>query len=173
VGAKVIRTETADRSGIPWRIAYLFFISIILLATQTASSKAADVQALTKILAAAFIADQTVFMCTLENRSFAQQTAGPRGTSRDYLEHIKEEVLSSVPALEARRIIVGAAEITRTVGRSQARSFSPNYPDVPAAALRNWCESEGTRIVRDFMAKHDTDHENFLSAVAEAKRPTM
>ena len=148
-------------------------MSIIFLTSQTASSKAADIQALTKILAAAFIADQTVFMCTLENRSFARQTAGPRGTSSDYLEHIKGEVLSSIPALEARRIIIGAADITRTVGLSQARSLSPNYPDVPPAALRNWCESEGARIVRDFMAKHDGDHEMFLNEVAEAKRPTM
>jgi len=148
-------------------------MSIILLTSQAATSKAADEQALTKMLAAAFIADQTVFMCTLENTSFAQQTAGPRGTSRDYVEHIKEEVLSSIPALEARRIIIGAADITRTVGRSQARTFSPNYPDFTVPALQNWCESEGARIVRDFMAKHDADHEKFLSEVAEAKRPAM
>ena len=145
----------------------------MLLGVQTVSPRASDVQALSNMLSAAFIADQTVVMCTLENRSFAQETAGPRGSSRDYVEHVKQELLSSVPPLEARQIIVDAAEITRTVGRSQVRQFSPGAPDSPATTLRSWCESEGARIVRDFMANHDRDHEKFLSEAAEAKRPTM
>jgi len=156
---------------IPW-IA-LLVISATTLTLQTVSSKATDVGALAKILAAASIADQTVFMCTLENRSFAQLTAGPRGTSQDYLEHVKKEVLSSIPPLEARQIIVEAAEITRTVGRSQIPAISASGPADASSALRNWCESEGVRIVRNFMAKHDGDHEKFLSEVAEAKRPAM
>jgi hypothetical protein len=161
------------RSPVSARIAYLFMASIMLLGLQTVSPKASDIQTLSKMLSAAFIADQTVVICTLENRSFAQETAGPRGTSRDYVEHIKQELLSSLPPLEARQIIVGAAEITRTVGRSQVRQFSPSAPDISAMTLRSWCESEGARIVRDFMANHDRDHEKFLSEVAEAKRPTM
>ena len=155
---------------IPW-IA-LLVISATTLTLQAISAKATDVGALAKILAAASIADQTVFMCTLENRSFAQLTAGPRGTSQDYLEHVKKEVLSSIPPLEARQIIVEAAEITRTVGRSQIPAISASGP-ADISALRNWCESEGVRIVRNFTAKHDGDHEKFLSEVAEAKRPAM
>jgi hypothetical protein len=162
-----------DRRSIPSRISSLALMSLSLLILYAASAKASDEKALAKILADAFIADQVVFMCTLEVGLFAEQTKGPRGTSRDYAEHVKEEVLSGIPALEARRIIIGAAEITRTVGRSQARKFSPNYPDIPAAALRNWCETEGIGIVRALMAKHDRDHEKFLSEIAEAKRPTM
>jgi hypothetical protein len=155
---------------IPW-IA-LLVISATTLMLQAVSAKATDVGALAKILAAASIADQTVFMCTLENRSFAQLTAGPLGTSQDYLEHVKKEVLGSIPPLEARRIIVEAAEITRTVGRGQIPAISASGP-ADISALRNWCESEGVRIVRNFMAKHDGDHERFLSEVAEAKRPAM
>jgi hypothetical protein len=45
-------------------------------------------------------------------------------------------------------------------------------PDASLLALRNWCEGEGVRIVRDFMAKHDAEHERFLNEVAKAKRPT-
>jgi len=145
----------------------------MLLGLQTVSPRASDVQALSNMLSAAFIADQTVVMCTLENRSFAQETAGPRGSSRDYVEHVKQELLSSVPPLEARQIIVDAAEITRTAGRRQVRQFSPSAPDIPAMTLRGWCESEGARIVGDFMANHDRNHEKFLSEAAEAKRPAM
>ena len=152
---------------IPW-IA-LLVISATTLTLQAVSAKATDMGALAKILAAASIADQTVFMCTLENRSFAQLTAGPRGTSQDYLEHVKKEVLSSIPPLEARQIIVEAAEITRTVGRSQIPAISASGPDT-VFALRNWCETEGVRIVHNFMEDHDGNHEKFLSAVAEAKR---
>jgi hypothetical protein len=125
------------------------------------------------MLADAFIADQAVFMCTLEIASFAQQTAGPRGTSSDYVEHVKGELLSSLPLEEARQVIVGAAEITRSVGRNQARSFSPNYPDIPARALRNWCEGEGMKIVHGFMMNHDVNHDRFLNEAADAKRPMM
>ena len=171
MGAKA--TSTRRRRAIPPRIAYLFMASVMLLGLQTVNPKASDVQTLSKMLSAAFIADQTVIMCTLENRLFAEETAGPRGTSRDYVEHIKQELLSSVPPLEARRVIVDAAEITRAVGRSQVRQFSPSAPDIPAMTLRSWCESEGARIVRDFMANHDRDHQKFLSEAAEAKRPTM
>jgi hypothetical protein len=127
--------------------------------------------ALSKKLAAAFIADQVVFMCTFEIASFAQETAGPRGTTRDYLEHVKVEVLSGVPPHEARRVVRRAAEITRETGHNQARTFSPNYPDVPAGALRHWCDTEGRAIVREFMINHDRDHEKFLSELAKDKRP--
>jgi hypothetical protein len=68
---------------------------------------------------------------------------------------------------------VDAAEITRTVGRRQVRQFSPSAPGIPAMTFRGWCESEGARIVRDFMANHDRNHDKFLSEAAEAKRPTM
>lgn len=151
----------------------LIFMSAVLLMLQTASPKASDVQALTKILASAFVADQVVFMCTLEIKSFAQQTAGPLGTSQDYLEQIKTEVLTGISPLEARRIVVGAADIARETGRNQARTFSPNYPDIPAAGLRNWCQTKGIAIVREFMTKHDENPEKFHSEIAEAKRPMM
>ena len=121
--------ESYEKSGsrtIP-SIAVLV-ISATMLTLQAVSAKANDAGALAKILAVAFIADQTVFMCTLENRSFAQLTAGPLGTSQDYLEHVKKEVLSSIPLLEARQIIVEAAEITRTVGRSQIRRSQQAIP---------------------------------------------
>jgi hypothetical protein len=162
--------KTVAQRAIPWIV--LLVISATMLMLQ-ADAKASDVGALEKMLAAASIADQTVFMCTLENRSFAQQTAGPRGTSQDYLEHVKKEVLSSIPPLEARQIIVDAAEITRTVGRRQLPAISASGPADTIFALRNWCETEGVRIVRNFMEDHDRNHEKFLSAVAEAKRPAM
>jgi hypothetical protein len=53
------------------------------------------------------------------------------------------------------------------------KEFSPNYPDIPAFALRRWCNSDSASLVRDFMAKHDSDHDKFLKEIAEAKRPTM
>jgi hypothetical protein len=162
VNAKTARSKTADRRRNLSRISNLALMSLTLLVLQVASVRASDEKTLARILADAFIADQVVFMCTLEDGSFAKKTAGLLGTSRDYVEHIREEVLSGIPALEATRIIVGAADITRTVGRSQARKFSPNYPDIPAPALRKWCETDGTGIVRALMAKHDQDHEKFL-----------
>jgi hypothetical protein len=139
----------------------------------TGGSGASDVEALTSLLAEAFIADQTVFMCALEFPAFVQETAGPRGTSRDYREHVREEILSSLSPVEANRLIVGAAEIAREAGCRQARTFSPNYPDIPAAALRTWCDTDGRGVVRAFMAKHDNDQIKFLSAIAQAKRPAM
>jgi hypothetical protein len=148
-------------------------MSTVLMSLQAACAKASDTEALSKILAAAFIADQTVLICSLDNPSFSRQTAGPRGTSRDYLEHIKPEILSSIPLLEARQIVIAAANITRNVGRSQVKQLSPKYPDTPALALKKWCNSDGIGIVRDFMAKHDSDHEQFLKEIAESKRPAM
>jgi hypothetical protein len=136
-------------------------------------SLAADAAALSNKLAAASIADQVVFMCTFEIHNFAQETAGARGTARDYLDHVRAEVLSSIPTLEAQRIILRAAEITRETGHNQGRRISPNYPDVPAGALGKWCHSEGRVIVQEFMANHDRNHEKFLSELAEDKRPAM
>jgi hypothetical protein len=144
---------------------------MILLPVRPGTSSASNVVALSEKLAAAFIADPVVFMCTLEIHTFAQETAGPRGTTRDYLKHVRTEVLTSIPPSEAKRIVIGAAEITRETGRNQARTFSPNYPDVPAGALRHWCDTEGRVIVREFMANHDRNHERFLSELAENKRP--
>jgi len=170
MGAGTKRTSESGRCNSSRRVARLFSIGSTVLVLQVASSMASDMDALSKMLASAFIADQTVFMCTFENTAFATQTAGGRGTSRDYLEHVKKEVLNDIPLQEARQIIVGAANIARAAGHSQIKEISPNDSNV---ALRNWCESEGVRIVRDFMAKHDVEHEKFLREVAEAKRPLM
>ena len=74
--------------------------------------------------AAAFIADQVAFMCTFEIPSFALETARARGTTRDYLDHVRADVLSSIPPLEAKRIVLRAAEVTRETGRNEARVFS-------------------------------------------------
>jgi len=161
---------TKARSGKSLRIGILTLLAIMLFTARP--GQASDIESLATKLAAALIADQTVFLCTLEYPSFARDTAGPRGTSRDYVEHIKAELLRGVPALEVRRIVVAAANLTRETGRRQAHAFSPNYPDIPAAALRRWCASEGSRAVRDFMASHDQDHTKFLDEVADAKRPT-
>jgi len=149
----------------------VLLLSLVCLGCPAGSCEASDIDALTKKLAAASIADQVVFMCTLEFPAFVTETAGPRGTTRNYLDHIREELLSSIPPEEARRIVIGAANITRETGRSQARQFSPNYPDAPAAGLRKWCDTEGRAIVKDFMANHDKNHEKFLSEVAKEKLP--
>ena len=145
----------------------------ILLVLQAAGAKAADVEALSRMLASAFVADQTVFICSLDGTSFARQTAGPLGTSRDYLKHIRAEISDSIPPQEARRIVIAAANIARNVGRSQVKVFSPNYPDIPALALRRWCDTDGASAVREFMAEHDSDHDRFLKRISAAKRPTM
>jgi hypothetical protein len=92
------RTSESDRSNPSGRIAGFFFIGATALVLQVAGSMASDIDALSKKLASAFIANQTVVMCTLENTAFAKQTAGGRGTSRDYLEHVKKEVLSDIPS---------------------------------------------------------------------------
>jgi hypothetical protein len=146
-------------------------MGMILLQVRPGTSSASDVVSLSKKLAAAFIADQVIFMCTLEIVSFAQETAGRRGTTRYYLEHLSAEVLSGVPPFEARRVVKGAVEITRETGRKQARTFSPNYPDVPAGALRHWCDNEGRVILREFMTNHDRNHERFLRELAKHQRP--
>jgi hypothetical protein len=148
-------------------------LGAILFVLQAAVVKAADVDALSRMLASALIADQTVVLCTVDNPLFARQTAGPLGTSRDYLEHIRAEILSSVAPQEARQIVVAAADITRSVGRSQVRAFSSNYPNIPALPLRRWCDTDGAGLVREFMVNHDSDHDNFLKKIADAKRPTM
>jgi hypothetical protein len=172
MSSKTISKPT-DRPSILGRISDILCVGAILFALQAAGAKAANVEALSRMLAAAFIADQTVVLCTVDNPLFARQTAGPLGTSRDYLEHVRAEILSSIPPREARRIVVAAADITRRVGLSQVRAFSPNYPDIPALTLRRWCDTDGTGLVREFIAKHDSDHDQFLKEIADAKRPTM
>src|SRR5262249_7121033 len=109
----------ADCPNVLWRIADILCVGAILFALQAGAAKAADVEALSRMLASAFVADQTVFICSLDGTPFARQTAGPLGTSRDYLKHIRAEILDSIPPQEARRIVIAAANIARDIGRGQ------------------------------------------------------
>jgi hypothetical protein len=59
------RSKPADHRGIVERITDLLCVSAILLAFPAAGAKASDTETLSKMLAAAFIADQTVFLCSL------------------------------------------------------------------------------------------------------------
>ena len=73
-------------------------------------------------------------MCTLEISSFAQETAGPLARSGDYLAHVKEEVLSSIPLEEAGKSLFAQRTSHGKRGVAKPRLLA-ELPDIPALAL--------------------------------------
>jgi hypothetical protein len=75
--------------------------AVFLVVTLAAPAISKDFGILTRILCAAFLAEQGVALCTVADPAFASETSGPRGYMRDYATHVKAEVTAGLNETEA------------------------------------------------------------------------
>jgi hypothetical protein len=89
------------------------FLSVML--ASPAISK--DFGILTRILYAAFLAEQGAAVCIAADPAFASETSGPMGNMRDYAQHIKVEVTAGLNETDTLSLLKSAAD--RAKGEAQ------------------------------------------------------
>jgi hypothetical protein len=83
---------------------------VFLLAMLASSAISKDFGILTRMLYAAFLAEQGVAVCTVADPAFASATSGPMGYMRNYVQRIKAEV---------------TAGLRKAIGGSQIKTHTP------------------------------------------------
>jgi hypothetical protein len=99
-------------------------VFLLVMLASPAISK--DSGILTRMLYAAFLAEQDVAVCIVADPAFASETSGPMGYMRDYAIHIKAEVTAGLNETETLSLLKSAADRAKA---AQADHFIRTLPD--------------------------------------------
>ena len=86
-----------------------------------------------------------------------------------FAEHVKQEVTTDLPELEAGEVRITAADAARNVTRHEMQLLGAKNGGVPAEALKRWCDRSAKHFITEIMAKHQEKHEEFERLVNAAK----
>jgi hypothetical protein len=142
---------------------------VFLLAMLVSPAISKDFGILTRMLYAAFLAEQGVAVCTVADPAFASETSGPIGYMRDYAQHIKVEVTAGLHETETFPLLKSAAGLAKAEVQQSLRSLSTEGPEIETARVARWCQTVVEPLVRQVIDTHDNDHAQIDQLLKEAK----
>lgn len=146
---------------------------VFLLFTLASPAISKDFGILTRMLYAAFLAEQGVALCTVADPAFASDTSGPMGYMRDYAQHVKAEVTAGLNETETLSLLKSAADRAKAEALQALRSLrteGPEGPEIETAQITRWCQTVVKPLVRQVIDTHDTDHVEIDQLIEEAKK---
>jgi hypothetical protein len=146
---------------------------VFLLFTLASPAISKDFGILTRMLCAAFLAEQGVALCTVADPAFASDTSGPMGYMRDYAQHVKAEVTAGLNETETLSLLKSAADRAKAEALQALRSLrteGPEGPEIETARITRWCQTVVKPLVRQVIDTHDTDHVEIDQLIEEAKK---
>jgi hypothetical protein len=145
-------------------------LAIVTSIVFLASAKAKDFDVLTRVLYAAYLADQANAFCSLSIPEFSSSHAGPLGDMRSYMFHIKMEVTSRLSASDALAVSVSAANAAREHMRAAFREIRANGDDLEPQRTRAWCRSIASPLITSVISTHDEHHKEIDEILEKAMR---
>ena len=121
---------------------------------------------LARLLIPAYIAQNFAGLCVGQNAQFLAGTV----VVRDFTQHVKQEITVDLPEAEAAQVRVMAADAARDVARKEMESIRGENFNVPADALRQWCEGSAKQFILEIVRQHSQKHGQFEMLTAAAKR---
>jgi hypothetical protein len=143
-------------------------VFLLFMLASPAISK--DFGILTRMLYAAFLAEQGVAVCIVADPSFASETSGPMGYMRDYAQHVKAEVTAGLNETETRSLLKSAAGLAKAEALQALRSLRPKGPEIETARVTRWCHTGVTPFVRQVIDMHDNHHTQIYQLLEQAKK---
>jgi hypothetical protein len=146
-------------------------VFLLVMLVSPAISKESGI--LTRMLYAAFLAQQGVALCTVADPAFASETSGPMGNMRDYAQHVKAEVTAGLNETETRLLLKSAAGLAKAEALQALRSLrteGPEGPEIETARITRWCQTVVKPFIRQVIDTHDTDHVEIDQLLEEAKK---
>lgn len=149
-----------------WRTASLL-LAAVLCPLRAAS--ASDAESLSKLLLPVDMAQNFVLICSVHNPAFLQATSGVHGTMLWYAQHMKQEVIASLPGREARAVMVEAADVAKAEALKVVHTMASGGV-VDAAQMNAWCEASAKPFIEATIGRHDTQHALLDEMIAKAKQ---
>jgi len=129
-----------------------------------------DFGILTRMLYAAFLAEQGMAVCTARDPAFASDTSGPKGDMHTYSQHIKAEVTAGLSETETLLLLKRAADIAKAEAQRAIRNLRAEGPENETARLSNWCQTVVKPLVRNVIDTHDNHHDQIDQLMDRAKK---
>ena len=133
-------------------------------------ARAANDDALVRILTRADIVDNFAVYCTQFDSSFLNSTKGVTGDAQAFAQHVKNEVIMDLPQEEASKIVFQAANAARAGALLAIRGLYGPDPEQARSHLSDWCARVVKPSVQQFVSDHDDRHDQFKKAIEDAKR---
>jgi hypothetical protein len=154
----------------PMKQAWKIGTGAILLVLTSAPTFAADDLTLVQILARADITQNFAFYCAQYDSSIIERTKSNVGDAQALMLHIRSEVISGLPQVEAAQVILRSANAARTGALLAIRKLYGPNPQEERTRLADWCEKSVVPSIKEFVARHDQHHELFDQAIRKAKQ---
>lgn len=143
-------------------------VFLLVMLASPAISK--DFGILTRMLYAAFLAEQGVAVCTVADPAYASETSGPMGYMRDYAQHIKVEVTAGLSETETLSLLKSAADIAKAEALQSLRSLRTEGPETETVRISRWCQTVVKPFVRRVIDTHDNHHAEIDQLLEKAKK---
>jgi hypothetical protein len=140
------------------------------LCLSAAPASAKDLSRLVQLLTPVYLAQNLTSVCAARNPAFLARTGGPFGTTHAYAQHVKEEVIASLPSSEADLVMRTAADAAKAAALQQVRALKSPSPEIEAERTDQWCRISAEGFVREIVRSHDVEHEGFVQGVEHAKK---
>jgi hypothetical protein len=161
-------SETTRRcismKGRRWGHAVMFLL--VMLASPAVSI---DSSILTRMLYAAFVAEQGVAICIVADPAFASETSGPMGNMRDYAQHVKAEVTAGLNEAETHSLLKSAGGLAKAEALQALRRLRSEGLEIETARVTRWCHTVVTPFVRQVIDTHDNHHTQIDQLLEKAK----
>ena len=146
-------------------------VFLLVMLASPAISK--DFGILTRMLYAAFLAEQGVALCTVADPAFASETSGPMGNMRDYAQHVKAEVTAGLNEGETLSLLKSTADRAKGEAQQALRSLATEGtegPVIETARVTRWCQTVVRPLVRQVIDTHDNHHTEIDQLLEKAKK---
>jgi hypothetical protein len=97
--------------------------AVLLLVVIASPTISKDFGILTRMLYAAFLAEQGAAICAAADPAFANEIRGPMGDMQTYVQHIKVEVTAGLDATETLSLLKSAADIAKAEAAQAIRNL--------------------------------------------------
>jgi hypothetical protein len=143
---------------------------VIYLAMLAPPAESKDYGILTRMLYAAFLAEQGMAICTAGDPAFASETGGPNGDMHTYVQHIKAEVTAGLSETERLSLLKRAADIAKAETLQAIRNLRAEEPENETARLSVWCQTVVKPLVHNVIDTHDNHHDQIDRLLDRAKK---
>ncbi len=142
---------------LPWVLAVGAFLVIH-------PAEGRDLNVLTRIAYAAFLADQGAAVCASTRQEFSADDTATFKSARTYMQTIRKKVAENLTAADTTAVLTAAAHQAK---REAQDAFRPLNTD---AAIRRWCTENVAPMVRAVVGAYERNTGQINQIISNAKR---
>ena len=122
------------------------------------------------ILTKAFFIQNITIYCSQFTSKIIENSSGKYGDISRLAYHIRQEVVSELPADQSIFVVRRSADMARAGALQAVRQFYELDRDRERARIVEWCEQSATLEIAEYIRSHDEKHDVFVETIIETKK---